>query len=144
MVELLRSSLAKPTLQTPFHIDFEWWSNNERDWRVYLFNYLCPKHQDLYNDLDSDETVDWVDPDTAEVQRVDGLQHVLISHCAKEDGFITYQTTLVDAVFRLFLSNGNIPMTAVELGEFLGRPANTILRTLSGTRVYKGIRPCLD
>ena len=144
MVELKRLSLAKPTLQTPFHIDFDWWSRNDRDWRVYLHSYLCPDHQEVFSSIDSEETVDWVDPETAEVQRVDGLQHVLISHCAKQSAFITYQTTLVDAVFRLFLANGNIPMTPTELGEQLGRPANTILKTLSGIRVYKGIRPCLE
>jgi hypothetical protein len=49
---------------------------------------------------------------------------------------------LVDAVFRLFLANGNTPLNAVELGEELGRQPNIILRTLSGTRVYRGLRPC--
>jgi len=51
--------------------------------------------------------------------------------------------TLVDSVFRVLLSNGNQPMTAEELGSRLNRPAQTILRTLSGVRVYKGIRPIL-
>ena len=32
-------------------------------------------------------------------------------------------------------------MTSEELGERLNRPAVTILRTLGGARVYKGIRP---
>jgi hypothetical protein len=89
-----------------------------------------------------DEKVDWVDPDTAEVQQVDGLQHVLITHCAKEPDFISERTALVDAVFRIFLANGNTPLTPVELAERLGRPPETILRTLSGMRVYKGLRPC--
>lgn len=144
MVELKRLSLAKPTVSTPFHIDFDWWSTNDRSWRVYLQSYLCAEHQETFADHEDDELVDWVDPDTAEVQRVDGLQHVLISHCARESGFITSQTTLVDAVFRVFLANGNVPQTPTELGEQLGRPATTILRTLSGHRVYKGIRPYLD
>ena len=51
---------------------------------------------------------------------------------------------LVDSVFRILLSNGNRPTTPEELGEILNRPASTILRTLSGVRVYKGIRPVLD
>jgi hypothetical protein len=41
----------------------------------------------------------------------------------------------------LFLTNDNIPMTAEELGARLNRPPQTILRTLSGPRVYKGLRP---
>jgi hypothetical protein len=47
----------------------------------------------------------------------------------------------VEAVFRLFLSNGNIPMSSEELGARLNRPPATILRTLTAGRVYKGIRP---
>lgn len=135
-------SLVKPTLQTRFYIDFDWWSKNDREWRVYLRSNLCPYHQKAYADLTAEDQVDWVDQETAEVQQVDGLQHVLITHCAKEDGFITERSALVDAAFRIFLANGNMPMTVVELGERLGRPPNIILRTLSGVRVYKGLRPC--
>lgn len=142
--EVRRSSLVKPSLQTCFHIDFDWWKRNDRNWRVYLRSNLCSEHREVYADLDAEEKVDWVDPETAEVQRVDGLQHILITHCAQQEGFIHERTTLVDAVFRLFLANGNVGMNAVELGERLGRPPATILRTLSGVRVYKGLRPCQD
>jgi hypothetical protein len=142
VAELRRFSLVKPTLQTRYHIDFDWWGQNDRDWRVYLYGLLCPEHQKAFVDMKGDEQVDWVDPDTAEVQKVDGLQHVLITHCAREDGFINRQTALVDAVFRIFLANGNTPMTPLELSDQLGRPPETILRTFSGIRVYKGIRPC--
>ena len=48
---------------------------------------------------------------------------------------------LVHAVFRVFLADGNTPLSPTELAERLGRPAPTILRTLSTPRVYKGIRP---
>lgn len=144
MTEVKRISLVKPTLQTCYHIDFDWWSKNDRDWRVYLRSNLCPEHRKAFEEVDIAEKVDWVDPHTAEVQQVDGLQHVLISHCAKEPGFITEHSTLVDAAFRVFLANGNTPMTAADLGERLGRDPNTILRTLSGLRVYKGLRPCKD
>jgi hypothetical protein len=47
----------------------------------------------------------------------------------------------VESVIRLFLTNGNVPMTSNDLSERLHRPAQTILRTLAGSRVYKGIRP---
>ena len=141
MAEVRRFSLVKPTLHTRFHIDFDWWRQRDRDWRIYLKSLLCPEHQQLFMDYDNDELVDWVDPETGEVQRVDGLQHVLITHCAKEEGFITERTALVDAVFRLFLANGNDPMTPVELAESLRRPPMTILRTLSGGQVYRGLLP---
>lgn len=143
MVEVRRISLVKPTLKTCYHIDFDWWKQNDRDWRVYLRSYLCPEHQAAFAELEPSEMVDWVDPETAEVQRVDGIQNILITHCAKQESFITHQTTLVDSIFRLFLANGNTPLTPEELSLQLGRDPNTILKTISGARVYKGLRPCL-
>ena len=136
-----RPSLVRPTLQTPFHIDFDWWQKNERDWHVYLRTLLCPEHQEIFADVQEGEMIDWVDPETAEVKQVDGIQHTLMSHCARRPEFVTEQTALVEAVFRLFLTNENVPMTVEELGSLLNRPPQTILRTLSGPRVYKGLRP---
>jgi hypothetical protein len=141
MPEGKRTSLIKPTSKTPFHIDFDWWQKNERDWHVYLRSLLCTEHQQVFANLEEGQTIDWVDPVTAEVKPVDGVQNTLMSHCAKQPDFLTEQTALVEAVFRLFLTNGNIPMTSEELGVRLNRPAMTILRTLTAGRVYKGIRP---
>lgn len=135
------SSLLKPTVETPFHIDFDWWKNHDRAWRVNLRSSLCEEHQELFSEIAGDEQVDWIDPETGEVQKVDGLQHTLISHCAKRDDFITKQTTLTEAVFRVFLANGNQPLTSEELAESLDRPPQKILQTISGRRVYQGIRP---
>lgn len=136
-----RFSLVKPTLQTPFHIDFEWWMQHDRDWRIYLRGYLSPEDQELFDENAASTLVDLVDPETAEVHQVDGLQHLLITRYANREDFITETTSLVEAIFRLFLSNGNTPLTAEELAERLGRHPRTILRTLSGPRVYKGVRP---
>lgn len=138
-----KRQLLKPTATTPFHIDFEWWQQTDNDWRVHLQSLLCAEHQALFTDWEGGATIDWVDPVTAEVKQVDGLQHTLMTHCAQLPGFIDPHTALVEGVFRLFLANGNQPMSAVELGQKLGRPAETILRTLSGQRVYRGLRPCL-
>jgi hypothetical protein len=144
LAEIKRMSLVKPTLQTRYHIDFDWWGQNERDWRVYLLNYLCSEHQQAFAEMDESVQVDWVDPDTAEVQSVDGLQNILITHCAKQQSFISQHTTLVDSVFRIFLANGNTPLTPEELAEQMGRDSQTVLKTLSGPRVYKGLRPVLE
>lgn len=141
MPEGKRISLIKPNVETPFHIDFDWWQKNERDWHVYLRSLLCPEHQEAFANVEEGQMIDWVDPVTAEVKPVEGVQNTLMSHCVKQPGFLTEQTALVEAVFRLFLTNGNIPMSSDELGARLNRPAMTILRTLGGARVYKGIRP---
>ena len=141
MAEVKRFSLVKPTVNTPFHIDFAWWKKNERDWHVYLRSLLCAEHQEALANTEEGETNDWVDPVTAEVKPVEGVQNALMTHCVKQPDFLTSQTALVEAVFRLFLTNGNAPMSSGELGARLNRPPETILRTLAGARVYKGIRP---
>ncbi len=134
-------SLLKPGIQTPFHIDFAWWEQNDRDWHVYLRSLLCAEHQQALADLQEGAMIDWVDPQTAEVKPVDGIQHALMSHCALQPDFVTEHTTVVEAVFRNFLVSGNQPMSAADLSKKLHRPAETILRTLTGPRVYRGLRP---
>ncbi len=134
-------SLVKPSLQTRFHIDFDWWRQNENDWHVHLSGLLCAEHKDTFASMKSGAMIDFIDPETAEVRPMDGLQQIILSHCARQADFVTGQTQLVEGVFRTFLANGNSPLTPTELAERLGRPANTILVTLSGVRVYKGIRP---
>jgi hypothetical protein len=141
MPEGKRISLVKPSINTPFHIDFAWWRKNERDWHVYLRSLLCAEHQEAFANVEEGQTIDWVDPVTAEVKPVAGVQNALMTHCVRQPGFLTDHTALVEAVFRLFLTNGNAPMSSSELGERLNRPPETILRTLAGARVYKGIRP---
>lgn len=137
-------SLLKPNAKTPFHIDFEWWKQNEGDWHVFLRSFLCAEHQEAFANVEDGGMIDWIDPQTAEVKPVNGIQHALISHCAQQPDFVNQRTALVEAVFRIFLSNGNIPLSAEELSKKLGKPADTILRTISGPRVYRGLRPILN
>ncbi len=136
--------LLRPSLDTNFHIDYSWWDRADRDLAVYLKSHMCPEHQERFADFDPDAQVDHVDPETGEVLRVNGVEHVLISHCSQQPDYLTQQTSLVNATFRVFLSNGNEPLSPKELEQRLGRPARMILRTLSGPRVYKGIRPYVE
>ncbi len=141
MSETKRFSLVKPTLETPFCIDFDWWKNHDQNWRVYLHSFLCEEHKSIFSEEDNLVWIDYVDPKTAEVITVDGLQHTLMTHCAKEESFLTDHTTIVNSVFRIFISNGNSPLTINELSSITGKPAETILKTFAGQQVYKGIRP---
>ncbi len=141
MPEVKRVSLLKPTIHTPFHIDFDWWRQNESDWHVFLRSLLCADHQEAFANVEEGQTIDWIDPQTAEVKPVNGVQHALMTHCALQPDFVNERTALVEAVFRLFLANGNVPMSVEELSAKLNRPAETILRTLAGPRVYRGLRP---
>jgi hypothetical protein len=137
------SRLVKPTPQTKFHIDYAWWDRESRALHVYLQSHLCPEHQAALASYEGEDLVDSVDPETGEVQRVDSLQYALRNHCVRQPEFLTAHTSLVDAVFRVFLANGNQPLTPEELAERINRPGQglMILRTLSGQRVYKGLRP---
>ena len=144
MAEVRRLSQVKPTVHTRLHIDFNWWSQYDNDWRVYLQGFLCPEHQKMFTDFQTSDLVDSIDPLTAEVQRVDGLQHILITHCSRSSGFITERTSVVDAIFKIFLATGNEPQSVLELAEKVNRPPDMILRTMTGGQVYRGIRPILD
>jgi len=141
MTETKLRSLIKPTVDTPFYIDFDWWRQKDLDWRVYLRSLLCPEHQEKFAEWDEEKQIDWIDPETAEVKPVNALQYTLMTHCALQPGFLTEHTPLVEAVFRLLLASGNRPTTIRELAEQLHRPENTLLRTFSGRRVYRGVRP---
>ncbi|MFN2133354.1 MAG: hypothetical protein ACK2VD_22715 [Anaerolineae bacterium] len=132
---------TRPTLNTEFHIDFDWWEQDNRDLRVHLYQHLCSECRDVYTSHLGSETVDWIDPETAEVKAVDGLWHALRTHCSIRPDYITDATPLTDAVFRTFLANGNEPLTSVELGAALNRQPSVILRVLGTGRVYDGIRP---
>jgi len=142
-METRHASLVKPSINTPFHIDFAWWKENDNNWRVFLLDYLCPDHQALFSN-ESDETmIDFIDPITAEVHVIDGVQEKLMVHCSKQDGFVEENHSVVDNVFRIFLSNGNTPLTPEQIGEMTGKSGDTVLRLLSGSRVFMGVRPYL-
>lgn len=134
-------SLIRPTVETPYHIDFDWWKEHDNNWHVFLISCLCAEHQAAFQNQGEDVLIDWVDPVTAEIRQVDGIQTTLMNHCVKEPGFLTANTAMIDAIFRVFLSNGNHPMSPLELSDKIGKSADTILKTISGFQVYKGIRP---
>lgn len=140
-VPLSLPTLVKPTLDTPFHINYSWWERQRLQINVELRTHLCQEHRAVFSEHFDTEKIDWVNEKTGEVTQVDGLQHVLQVHCSKQPGYINEHLSLVDAIFRMFLANGNAPLTCKELSNIVGQPPEKILRTLSGQRVYKGIRP---
>ena len=133
---------GKPNLDTEFCIDFEWWDQIGRDLRVQLHQHLCSGCRAIYPTYVGSETVDWIDPETAEVQPVDGLWHTLRSHCSLQPDYVMENMPLIDAVFRVFLANGNAPLTPVELAAKIRRPPERILRVLGRGQVYEGLKPC--
>jgi hypothetical protein len=107
-----------------------------------MTQHLCEEHRELFlSTEDTTELRDWIEPETGLVLRVNALQYALLTHCSLQPDYITERMSLVDAVFRAFLARGNHPMNPVDLAERTGRPAATILKTLSGEEIYRGLRP---
>lgn len=134
------SALIKPTIDTLYHIDYSWWDRSGEDLRTYLVSHLPPDQREQLNQATENHVVDYVDPDTGEVFQLTEL-NLAIQEAAKDHDFINPHTSVVDSIFRVFLANGNEPQSPRNLAERIGRPASLILKTLSGGRVYKGIRP---
>lgn len=135
------NALAKPTLETPFHIDYSWFERTGEDLRREILSQLSPEQRErLSQNSEEEQLLDFVDPVTAEVTRVDELG-LAIQVAASDPNFINPQTSVIDSVFRVFLANSNQPLTPAELAERLSRPPKTILGAISGRQIYKGIRP---
>ncbi len=132
----------RPTLQTKYHIDFDWWRKQSQSLHRYLAEHLCDECKLSADSGESDKLTDWVDPDTAQVLSIDHLWYAIYNHCSRTPEFGGDDLTLVTAIFRLFIANNNIPLTPVEIQQRLHRKdARTILRTIGGKTTYKGIKP---
>jgi hypothetical protein len=137
----MNSRWVKPTVDTKFHIDRDWWNEKGRNFRVHLLSHLCAECQARYKNYQEADVIDWIDADTGEVSQVDGLWHSLRVCCSRKPDYVDDLTPLTTAIFRTFLANGNSPLSPAELAKQLNRPAETILRTIGGFNVYNGIKP---
>ncbi len=141
---LLRHKLARfrPTTDTKFHIDYDWWVKSGKNFRLYLRDQLCDECRERFSNHQNTENVDWVDPDTGEVHRTDALRECLRTRCANDPDYINERLSLVSACFRVFLANNNQPLSPNELHQLLPwASSETVLRTLSSGQVYLGLRP---
>ena len=134
------SFLIKPSTATKFYIDYEWWETSRDDLNVYLRTHLAPQQQANLAGQDLQEVFDYVHPETGEVFRLNALR-MAIRESAKQTGFISEHIGLIDSVFRALLVNDNRPLNALELSEIISRDPATILKTIGGIRIYRGIRP---
>lgn len=135
-------ALKRPTAETRFYIDYDWWERSNLDLKTYLYTRL---HVGDELQLDTEgEKVDLIDPETGEVRQVDSFQYVLQAYFKKLPEDFAAHTSVVDAAFCVLLANANEPMTAEAIAQRLQRPTETVLRTLAGPQVYQGIRPIFD
>lgn len=136
------SALIKPTLDTRFFIDYDWWSRSGEDLRIYLLSHLPPEQRERIGAQGNEgREVDFIDPDTGEVSRVDELGLALRVAASAPD-FLTDCPT-VDAVFRVFLRNNNTPTRLEDIAEQINADPKRLLDLLRKT-IYKGIRPYVE
>lgn len=104
--------------------------------------HACPECREKFEAEPEAKPVDWIDPETGQVFSIDSLWYDIHAHCSQTSSFLDENLALTAAVFRLFLANNNTPLTPVEMHQQLQKKdARTILRTIGGHKVYKGIRP---
>lgn len=135
----------KPTINTRFHIDYTWWEQSGRSFRLYLLEQLCDECRKRFSSHRETETVDWVNPDTGEVTEADALLQCLRRECATRADFISERIPLASAIFRIFLVNDNTPLSPVELHQTIKwKQPEMILHTIAGPQAYLGIRPFVE
>ena len=132
--------LIRPSVETRFFIDYSWWEQSRDDLQIYLLTHLTPEQREALRDRDLREVFDYVHPETGEVFQLDNLR-LAIRESSKGADFIGENIGLIDSVFRALLINSNQPLSVRELGEITGRDPQTILKTIGGVRIYRGIRP---
>jgi hypothetical protein len=129
----------KPTLETKFHIDFQWWQKKDQNLKIQLRSQACPDCQERYEE---GQTFDWVNPETGEVFEMDMLWHCIHQECSQKEDFIDDHTPMTTAIFRIFIANNNKALTPMEIHEKLPRKSpEMILKTIGGRVVYQGIKP---
>ena len=94
----------KVGVETKFHIDYGWWEREDKDFRLYLYELLCSDHKAMLPTHIGTEEVDWIDPETAEVRRVDALWENILSCCSHKPDYITETTPLVTSIFRALVA----------------------------------------
>lgn len=125
-------------VNTPFHIDLQWWVDHGRNLGRFLAE-IVGADSDARG---SDTPLDFIHPKTGEVRLVDPLWVRVLTERAYQPDYITPSTPLTNALLRALLENVNEPMTATELHKRLNRSnPETLLRVLKAARVAYGIVP---
>ncbi len=113
---------AKPR----YYIDVKWYDEHERSFRAVAQTRLCEACKEKLG-TETQERVPTIDPRTGrvvfEMRSVPFAQNpmsVIRSDCSKKREYITSETPLAEAIFRVFLASGNQPMEAERVREELG------------------------
>jgi len=140
------AKLVRADVNTKFRVDYDWWSDKDRDIRVLIRKQLCPECSAKFENYSDADDIDWVDPSTGEVSVVDGLRYSLRECCSRKVDYVTRSTPLAAAIFRVLVADGDTPLSATEIHQRIGKSdPRTLLRVLLGQemRAHYGVKPIL-
>lgn len=114
-----------------YSIDLNWFEENNRSFTTIVWHCLCPACQQR------------VEPELATLEPA-SLVTTIGGCCAKVSGFVTPKLPLRERIFRLFIANGNKPLTIEELAVQLNTGSEgslsvspeTLSRLLTNDRYY--------
>jgi len=114
-------------------VDLDWFQQNNRSFLRLAYGCLCPKCQEQLK---------------GDISAADLLTNIR-DCCSKTPAFLTTRLPILESVFRLFLANGNQPLSLEEIGKQLRdwRGADTyrtsveVLSRLLSHDQYYGLRP---
>jgi hypothetical protein len=149
-------SNEQETEKAKYFIDIKWYDEQNRSFRAVAQARFCRSCQAKLGS-ETQERVPTVDPKTGRVvfeMRTTPFgtnpMSVIRSCCSKAKGYITLETPVLEAIFRLFLANANQPADLETLREQLaeyihlnGRPhgyAPEYLERLIQNDRYYGLR----
>jgi hypothetical protein len=140
-----------------YYIEERWFDETNRSFRAMAQSRMCDECKEKLG-TETQERVPSIDSHTGrvvfEIRTVPFAQSptsVIRSCCSKRRDFITPETPVAEAIFRVFLASGNQPMDVESLREELGnylsmsdRPHSyspeLLERVIRADRYY-GIRP---
>ena len=146
----------QPQEPTKYYIDLRWYDQTNRSFRVVAEKRFCPSCQAKIG-TEVQERVPVLDPRTGrvvyEMRNVpygSNPTAIIRSCCSKERGYITSEMPILEAVFRIFLMNGNQPTdlqtVREELSQWISLNARAhnyspeLLRRLIEADDYYGLR----
>ncbi|MBI2939898.1 MAG: hypothetical protein HYY04_05615 [Chloroflexi bacterium] len=111
--------------KTRYFIDLQWYTQNNRSFQAMAQQRLCPACKAKLG-TEVQERVPTVDPKTGrvvfEMRNVPYASNpmtVVRSCCSKERSYVTAETPVAEALFRVFLANSNQPISAEQIREQL-------------------------
>jgi len=134
-----REDISSDQARPRWFIDLDWYQRSSRSFFTLAQGCLCP---DCRQRLKVEE---------GEISAAE-LLTAIKDCCSAAPGFVTGQLPILESIFRLFLANGNQPLSLEELGKLLSercgidpyRTSAEVLSRLLESDHHYGIRQVKD